>query len=67
MNKIIANRIYSRRLELGLSQQELAQALGTTQTAVSRYESGDRTPSIGFLRLLAQQLKLSLAELLEGK
>lgn len=37
----VRNVIKSRRLELGLTMQEVADAVGVTQSAVSRWESGD--------------------------
>ena len=67
MDSQIANNIYRRRTELGLSEQELAERLGVTQPTISRYESGDRTPSIEFLRVLAQELKVSMSEILGEK
>ena len=33
--------IYNRRIELGLSQSEVAEAVGVSKAAVSRWESGD--------------------------
>ena len=42
------------RRRAGLSQQELARAAGTSQAAVSAYESGRKSPSVAtFDRLLA--------------
>ena len=32
------------RMKVGLSQADIAASLGTTRSAVSRYESGDRDP-----------------------
>jgi transcriptional regulator with XRE-family HTH domain len=56
----MATESYSRHLirmarrEAGLSQQQLAGRAGTSQAAVSAYESGRRSPSVDTLcRLLA--------------
>lgn len=56
----MATELYSRHLirmarrEAGLSQQQLASRAGTSQAAVSAYESGRRSPSVDTLcRLLA--------------
>ena len=38
-------RIRSRRLEIGLSQEELAKKLGVNQTAISQWERGVALPS----------------------
>jgi transcriptional regulator with XRE-family HTH domain len=64
MDMTFANRFQSRRIELGLSQGELAQILGVTQAAVSYYESGSRQPRISFLALIAQTLKMKMSDLL---
>jgi hypothetical protein len=44
--------IRSVRLRRGLTQVELAVRAGTTQTAISRLERGDRSPSVETLRRL---------------
>ncbi|MEV6098154.1 helix-turn-helix transcriptional regulator [Nocardia sp. NPDC051981] len=53
-----ANAIRERRLELGLSQTQLAQRAGLRQPEVSRLESGGGTPTIGMLERLAHALEL---------
>jgi transcriptional regulator with XRE-family HTH domain len=37
------------RVQAGLTQRDIAECLGTTAAAVSRYESGDRDPRGGIL------------------
>lgn len=37
----VARRIYNLRQEAGLTQSELAERVGTTQSAISRLESAD--------------------------
>lgn len=44
------------RLEHGLSQKDLADKIGTKQSAISRLESGDYNPSIEFLSKVANAL-----------
>jgi HTH-type transcriptional regulator/antitoxin HipB len=53
-----ANDIRERRLELGLTQTQLAQRAGLRQPEVSRLESGGGTPTIGMLDRLAHALEL---------
>ncbi|NNH73945.1 helix-turn-helix transcriptional regulator [Nocardia uniformis] len=53
-----ANAIRERRLELGLTQTQLAQRAGLRQPEVSRLESGGGTPTIGMLERLAHALEL---------
>ena len=40
----IADDVADRRLERGLSQKELAEKCGTTQSAIARLEAGGRPP-----------------------
>jgi transcriptional regulator with XRE-family HTH domain len=55
------------RLEAGLSQRELAERAGVTQSEIARIESGKREPSIPILqKILAgagQELRFELAKL----
>ena len=39
--KALADALVARRLELGLSQTQVAARMGTSQSAVARLESGD--------------------------
>ncbi len=45
-----ADLIRSTRSRHGLTQSQLARRAGTTQTAISRLERGDRSPSVETLR-----------------
>jgi ribosome-binding protein aMBF1 (putative translation factor) len=56
----IAEQVTDRRRELGLSQAELAEVCGTTQSAIARLESGGRPPRIDTLLKLAQALDCEL-------
>ena len=49
-----------KRLEKGLTQQELASKVGTKQSAISRLESGRYNPTIGVLRKVAEALNANL-------
>ena len=49
----IADRVADRRRELGLSQAQLAELTGTTQSAVARLESGGRPPRLDPLLRIA--------------
>ncbi len=57
----IAEQVASRRAELGLSQQKLAELCGTTQSAIARLESGGRPPRIDTLLRIASALDCELA------
>jgi ribosome-binding protein aMBF1 (putative translation factor) len=56
----IAAQVADRRRELGLSQAELAEICGTTQSAIARLESGGRPPRIDTLLKLAHALDCEL-------
>ncbi|GAB2813783.1 hypothetical protein GCM10027073_52590 [Streptomyces chlorus] len=52
----LGQAVYDRRIELGLSQAELAERAGMTQSQVSRMEGGDTVPAFPLLRRLAKAL-----------
>ncbi len=55
------------RLEQGMTQQQLADKLGVTDKAVSKWERCVSYPDITILRELADALGISVTELLAGK
>ncbi|QUH26134.1 helix-turn-helix domain-containing protein [Serpentinicella alkaliphila] len=52
----IKKEIIQLRLDQGLSQKDLAEKVGTKQSAISRLESGEYNPSIEFLTKVAHAL-----------
>lgn len=44
------------RLKRGMSQQELADAIGVTKSTISKYEKGQREPKYNVLRGIAAAL-----------
>lgn len=52
----LGQAVYNRRIELGLSQAELAERAGMTQPQISRMEGGDTVPTLPLLRRLAKAL-----------
>jgi transcriptional regulator with XRE-family HTH domain len=56
----IADQVVEQRLARGLSQQELAELCGTTQSAIARLESGGRPPKIDTLLRIADALDCEL-------
>ena len=53
----IAGQIYDMRTRVGLSQAELAQRVGTTQSVISRLEDADyEGHSLNMLRRIAEAL-----------
>ena len=59
--------IRDRRLQLELTQQQLADKLGVTDKAVSKWERSVSYPDITILRELADALEVSVSELLAGR
>lgn len=53
---IQAQRIAERRHKLGLSQEELASQIGTSQRQISKYETGKNDPTGDVLAALARAL-----------
>jgi ribosome-binding protein aMBF1 (putative translation factor) len=56
----IAEQVTAQRHARGLSQAELAELCGTTQSAIARLESGGRPPRIDTLLRVANALECNL-------
>lgn len=54
------------REQAGMTQLELAEAIGVTQSAVAMWESGLRKPDIFSLMRISKELKCTTDALLEG-
>ena len=52
--------VLERRLELGLSQRELAGRIGTSQNRIYLMENGEANPTLDTLQRLAEVLGLAL-------
>lgn len=65
--KTIGNRIAAWRKEKGLTQEELAEALGVSAQAVSKWENDVSCPDISLLPKLAKILEVTTDELLTGR
>jgi transcriptional regulator with XRE-family HTH domain len=63
----VSDKIREARLLAGMTQQQLADALGVTQTAVSYWESGKRDMGVGDLLAYAAALGVAAASLLPGE
>lgn len=66
LNKI-SNFIKSKRKELGITQDKLAEKLFVTEKAISRWETGRGTPDISLLLPLSKELNIDVSELLNGE
>ena len=56
----IAQQVAEQRATRGLSQRELAELCGTTQSAIARLEAGGRPPRIDTLLRIADALDCEL-------
>lgn len=50
----VAHELIAARARAGLSQNEVAQRMGTTQSVIARMESGKRPPSMRTMQRFAQ-------------
>jgi transcriptional regulator with XRE-family HTH domain len=57
---LLGQLVYDRRMELGLTQAELAERAGMTQPQLSRLESGGATPTVPLLARVAAALDAEL-------
>lgn len=63
----IGNRITKYRKEKGMTQEALAERLGISSQAVSKWENDASCPDIGLLPQLCRELGITTDELLTGK
>lgn len=63
----MAEYIAQRRKTNGMTQKQLADVLGVTDKAVSKWERGNGHPDIIYLEPLAKALGITVGELLKGK
>ena len=63
----IANRLYEYRKNAGLSQDQLADRIGVSRQAVSKWERGEASPDTDNLIALSEVYNVTLDELIKGK
>jgi len=61
--KLDRKRLIYCRKKLGITKQEAAKRMQMSQPAYLRYESGERTPSIHIIQVMANVLATSMAYL----
>lgn len=59
----IGRNVYRLRLELGMSQEKLAEAAGTAQPNISAIERGDANPTVETIGRVAAALETSVSAL----
>ena len=62
--KEFAKALYNRRKQLGLTQDEVAEKVGTSKQMVSMYELGKRSPKILMANRFAEALGTTLDKLM---
>lgn len=66
MDKEMANRFTELRKQQGLSQEQLAEKLGVSRQAVSKWERAEASPDIENLSALARLYGITIDELING-
>ena len=56
----LIRQVLDQRIRKDITQKELAEKMGTRQSAISRIEAGNANPSIGFLKKMAKALDCRL-------
>lgn len=65
--EVMTVRIREARREAGMTQKELATAIGVTEPAISHYETGRRQITVSKLVAIAMALGCSLDDLCEDE
>jgi transcriptional regulator with XRE-family HTH domain len=61
------NRIREVRKGKGMTLEQVAVQLGTTKTQIARFETGDRDPTLEWLRRIARVLGVDVGQLLSAE
>jgi len=56
----IIEKIIEKRNKNGLTQKDLAEAIGTKQSSIARFESGSYSPTLSFISKISSVLNLKL-------
>lgn len=67
LNMNIGENIKYIRKSKGLTQRELAEKIGVTDSAITRYEKGDREPNIETLNKIATALEVTINDLIKNE
>ena len=63
MNIVVTNKVYQLRNQAGVTQQQLADAVGVTRQTVIAIEKGNYTPSVLLAIKIAKFFKRSVEEI----
>lgn len=56
----LISAIIDQRTKKGLSQKDVAEKIGTMQSAIARFESGSHNPTLLFVKKLADALDVKI-------
>ena len=63
----IGSFIQQKRKDKNLTQKQLAEKIGVTDRAISKWERGQGCPDVSILEVLSKELGCSILELLKGR
>ena len=68
MNQSITGKfIAQKRKEKNLTQEQLAEKLGVSNTTISKWETGKCMPNYAIVGSLCEELRITIAELMDGE
>lgn len=68
MNQILIGKFIAlRRKEKNLTQEQLAERLGVSNKTISKWENGKCMPDYSVVKVLCEELEITIAELMDGK
>ncbi|MEE1257476.1 MAG: helix-turn-helix transcriptional regulator, partial [Lachnospiraceae bacterium] len=59
--------IAQKRKEKSLTQEQLAEKLGVSNKTVSKWETGKCMPDYSVVKILCEELEITVAELMDGE
>lgn len=57
----IISQLIAARIKKGMTQQDVADKIGTKQSAIARLEAGNVNPSVDFIQKIAQVMGYTLS------
>ena len=65
--QVIGKFISQKRKEKNITQEQLAEKLGVSNKTVSKWETGKCMPDYSVVKLLCEELDITVAELMDGE
>ena len=62
----LIHQVLDARIKKNISQKTLAQKMGTKQSAIARFESGNTNPTLAFIERLSRAVKTPLTISVSG-